>query len=93
MNSSCAATRTLGIPSSDVDDAVSTLEIWLPKGAMKVTGGELRGDTAVLEVEADLFPGQKGLTLVQMVKSGAKWQFERATRPGRGQAPSATCRG
>lgn len=67
---------------SDVDDAVSTLEIWLPKGPMKVTGGELRGDTAVLEVEADLFPGQKGLTLVQMVKSGPKWQFDRAARAG-----------
>lgn len=67
---------------SDVDDAVSTLEIWLPKGAMKVTGGELRGDTAVLEVEAELFPGQKGLTLVQMVKSGTKWQFDRAARAG-----------
>jgi len=61
---------------SDVDDAVQTLGIFLPKNG-KITGGELRGDTAIVEIEADSM-----LTLVKMVKSGATWQFDRATRAG-----------
>jgi len=67
---------------SDVDDAVQTLGMTLPAKAVKITGGELRGDTAILELESEYFPGQKGLTLVQMVKSGTHWQFDRASRAG-----------
>ena len=67
---------------TDLDDALSTLAIWLPKTPAKVTGGELRGDVAVLELESDFFGGQRGLTLVQMVKSGPRWVFDRATRAG-----------
>jgi len=61
---------------TDRDDAIQTLGIWLPKKAGKITGGELRGDTAVLEMEADY------LYLVQMVKSGDKWVYDRSTRAG-----------
>jgi hypothetical protein len=67
---------------SDVNDAIESLNIFLPKPPMKIRGGELRGDMAILQIESELFPGQKGLTLVQMMKSGTKWQFERATRAG-----------
>ena len=45
-------------------------------------GGELRGDSAILEMEADYFEGQPGLFLVKMLKSGDRWQFDRATRAG-----------
>lgn len=67
---------------SDVNDAVESLNMFLPKPPLKIRGGEQRGEMAILELEAELFPGQKGLTLVQMMKSGTKWQFERATRAG-----------
>ena len=63
-------------------DAIQTLGFWLPKTGGKVTGGELRGDSAVLEVEGEMFPGQKSLYLVRMVKSGPRWLFERATNAG-----------
>ena len=66
----------------NLDDALQTLGLWLPKKAGKVTGGELRGDTATLELEAELFEGQKGLFLVRMVKPGPRWLFDRATRAG-----------
>ena len=65
-----------------LEDALQTLDIWLPKKGIKVTGGEMRSDTAVLEVQGEMFPGQKGLYLVQMTKSGSKWLFDRAVRGG-----------
>jgi hypothetical protein len=61
---------------SDRDDAIQTLGIWLPKKGGKITGGELRGDKAVLDLESDF------LYLVQMVKDGDRWVFDRATRAG-----------
>jgi hypothetical protein len=61
---------------TDRDDAIQTLGIWLPKKIGKITGGELRGDTAIVEMEADY------LYLVQMVKSGDKWLYDRSTRAG-----------
>jgi hypothetical protein len=67
------------------DKAKSTndlLNAWIPRTKMKIAGGQLRGDTAILEVEGEIFPGQSGLSLVKMVKSGAVWQFEQATRVG-----------
>ena len=66
----------------NLDDALTTLGIWLPKKAGKITGGELRGDTAILEMEGEIFEGQKGVYLVKMVKSGPKWVFDQATRAG-----------
>lgn len=69
-------------PKENLDDAVQTLGLWLPKKAGKVTGGELRGDIAVLELEAELFEGQNGLFLVKMVKAGPQWVFDRAARAG-----------
>ena len=66
---------------SDLDEAVSILEIWLPKKA-KITGGEVRGDVATIELEGEIFEGTKGLFLVRMTKSGARWILERAVRAG-----------
>src|SRR5205823_3105068 len=66
----------------NLDDALTTLDIWLPKKLGKITGGELRGDTAILEMEGEVFEGQKGLFLVKMVKSDSRWKFDQATRAG-----------
>jgi hypothetical protein len=62
--------------------ALETLGFWLPKKAAKITGGQLRGESAVLEVEGEVFEGQKALFLVRMVKTGSRWLFDRATNAG-----------
>ncbi len=69
-------------PFDDLGDALSTLDIWLPKKSIKITGGDLRADSAVLEVEGEMFTGSKGLYFVGMKKSGTKWLFDRAVRGG-----------
>jgi hypothetical protein len=66
----------------NLDDALQTLGMFLPKRPGKITGGELRGDTAVLDLEAEVFEGQDGLFLIQMIKDGQRWQFNRAIRAG-----------
>jgi hypothetical protein len=66
----------------DLDDALSSLSMWLSKKPGKITGGELRGETAILEMEGQMFEGQKGLYLVKMVKSGPRWVFDSATPVG-----------
>lgn len=74
--------RSYNTPAENAADAADLLNAWLPTAKMKVTGGQLRGDVAVLEVEGEMFPGQLALSRVQMVKSGAVWQFDRAARAG-----------
>lgn len=66
----------------NLQDAVSTFGFWLPKKGVKVTGGELHADSAVLEVEGEIFEGQKALYLVRMVRSDSRWLFDRATKAG-----------
>ena len=58
------------------------IKAWVPRDKTKVTGGELRGDVAMLDIEGEMFPGMNGLTLVRMVKSGATWQVDRIQRAG-----------
>jgi hypothetical protein len=69
-------------PKENLDDALQTLGFWLPKKAGKITGGELRGDVAILDLEAEVFEGQNGLFQVRMVKADQRWLFDRATRVG-----------
>jgi hypothetical protein len=66
----------------NLDDALQTLGMFLPKKPGKITVGELRGDVAILDLEAELFEGQSGLFQIRMVKSGDRWLFDRATRVG-----------
>jgi hypothetical protein len=66
----------------NLDDALQTLGMFLPKKPGKITGGELRGDVAILDLEGELFEGQLGLFQIKMVKSGDRWLFDRATRVG-----------
>lgn len=69
-------------PKENLDDAIQTLGFWLPKKAGKITGGELRGDTAILNMEGELFEGQNALFLVRMIKENSRWVFDRATKAG-----------
>lgn len=69
-------------PAENAEGALDLLNAWVPKLKMKVAGGELRGDTAILEVEGEMFEGMRSMSLVRMVKSGPKWLFEEAVRAG-----------
>jgi hypothetical protein len=74
--------RSYNTPAENAQDVLDLLKAWLPTEKMKVTGGHLRGAVAVLDVEGELFPGQMGLSLVRMVKTGTVWQFDSAVRAG-----------
>jgi hypothetical protein len=68
--------------NENLADAIQTLGFHLPKKPGKITGGELRADSAILNVEGELFENQNALFLVRMVKDGSKWVFDRATNAG-----------
>jgi len=68
--------------AENLDGALESLGFWLPKKGGTITGGEQRGDGAVLNVEAEMFGGMYGLYLVRMVKAGPRWVFDRATTAG-----------
>ena len=74
--------KSYNSPAENAENAADLLKAWIPLQKMTITGGQLRGNVAVLDVEGELFPGQLGLTLVQMVKTGPVWQFDRAARAG-----------
>jgi hypothetical protein len=74
--------KSYNTPAENAETAADLLKAWIPLQKMAITGGQLRGNVAVLDVEGELFPGQLGLSLVQMVKTGAVWQFDRAARAG-----------
>jgi hypothetical protein len=74
--------KSYNSPAENADSAADLLKAWIPLQKMTITGGQLRGNVAILDVEGELFPGQLGLSLVQMVKTGAVWQFDRAARAG-----------
>jgi hypothetical protein len=69
-------------PKENLDDAIQTLGFWLPKKTGKITGGEVRGDSAILNLEGELFENQNALFLVRMVKENSRWVFDRATKAG-----------
>jgi hypothetical protein len=77
--------KSYNTPAENASDVLDLLKAWLPLEKMKITGGQLRGDVAILDVEGQMFPGQAsmiGVSIVRMVKSGTVWQFDKATRVG-----------
>ena len=74
--------KSYNTPAENAESAAELLKAWIPLQKMTITGGQLRGNLAVLDVEGELFPGQLGLSVVQMVKTGTAWQFDRAGRAG-----------
>lgn len=69
-------------PKENLDYAVDVLRAWLPKKALVVTGGTLRGEVAVLDVEGQMFEGRRGLYVARMVRTGATWQLDRSVAAG-----------
>lgn len=66
----------------NLEYAVSFMQLSLPKSGMKIKRGTLRGTVATLEIEGDMFPGQKAVYFVRMVKNKGAWLFDGATLAG-----------
>ena len=66
----------------NLTDAIQTINFWLPEKDAKITGGQLRGDTAIVDVEGTLSSGVKVLTVVRMIKGSSGWLFDRAQMAG-----------
>ena len=63
-------------------DTLETLNFWLPVKDVTITGGQLTGDVAVLDVEGVLASGMKTLTLVRLIKRPSGWLFDSAALAG-----------
>ena len=75
--------RSSSTPAENAESAAELLKAWMSTDKLDITGGFAEGETvAVLDVEGELFPGQRALTRVRMVKAGDRWQFDRAARAG-----------
>jgi hypothetical protein len=68
--------------AENLADMLQTLDFWLPVGNVAITGGVLRGDDAVLDLEGRLASGVRALTLVRMIKGPSQWLVESATLAG-----------
>jgi hypothetical protein len=84
-----SSSRALGIfdhdyntPEENASNVADLINAWIGSTKLKVTGGILTGDVAVLDVEGELFPGQLGLSRVEMVRTPAGWKFNQAARSG-----------
>jgi hypothetical protein len=69
-------------PEESLTSAVDILSAWLPKKNVKVTGGEMRGEAALLEVEGEIYEGRNALYIVKMVKGDSGWGLEQVAPVG-----------
>jgi hypothetical protein len=69
-------------PEENLEYALDFLQTALPKQGRKVTGGIVRGDVATLEIEGEMFAGQKAVYFAKMVKIRGAWLFDGATLAG-----------
>jgi len=64
-------------------DTIDILSFWLPKKNWKITRGEILDEnTAILEVEGDLYEGTQAVYMARMKKSTSGWKFDQATMAG-----------
>ena len=66
----------------NLTDMLDTLNFWMPAKDVKITGGMLMGETAVLDVEGTLASGVKALSLVRLIKTPSGWVFDDAVMAG-----------
>jgi hypothetical protein len=67
--------------AANLEFAVEMLSAELPKTDMKVVGGDLQGDTAILEVEG-VTEKIKAVYFIRMLKEGGVWTFDEAFMAG-----------
>ena len=69
-------------PEENLEYAVDIIQATLPRQGLKITGGRLRGDSATLEIEGEMFAGQTAVYFAKMVRIGGAWLFDGATLAG-----------
>ena len=74
--------KSYNSPEENASSASDLLQAWLPKSGLKIVGGELRGDTADLDVEGEMFPGTNALYLARLRQADGKWLFDSAGMVG-----------
>ena len=74
--------KSYNSPEENASSTADILQAWLPKSGLKITGGQLRGDTADLAVEGEMFPGTNALYLARLRQLGGTWLFESAGAVG-----------
>jgi hypothetical protein len=74
--------KSYNTPQENASDVADLVDAWIPKQKRVVARGLLSGDSAMLDVEGETFPGMMGLSRVRMVKAGSVWQFDRAAIAG-----------
>lgn len=74
--------KSYNSPEENASSAADILQAWLPKGGLKITGGEQRGDTADLDVEGEMFPGTNALYLARLRQVDGAWLFDSAGMVG-----------
>ncbi len=70
------------IEAENYESAINILNFTLPKKDVKVVGGDLKSDTAILEVEGAIGETTMAVYLIRMVKEGGKWMFDEASMAG-----------
>lgn len=63
-------------------DALDLVKAWITLPRLTITGGRQNGDVAILDVEGEMFPGTRRLSLVRMVRRGTSWGFDDARPVG-----------
>jgi hypothetical protein len=66
----------------NLDYAVDFLKMALPKSKTKIIGGTLRGETATLEIEGEMFAGQPAVYFARMIKTKDSWLYDGAILAG-----------
>ena len=70
--------KSYNSPEENASSAADSSRRGCPKSGLKIVGGELRGDTADLEVEGEMFPGTNALYLARLRQVNGTWLFESA---------------
>jgi hypothetical protein len=74
--------KSYNSPEENASSAADVIQAWLPKSGLKIVGGELRGETADLDVEGEMFPGTNALYLARLRQVGGTWLFDSAGMVG-----------
>ena len=70
--------KSYNTPEENASSAADIIQAWLPKSGLKIVGGQLRGDTADLDVEGEMFPGTNALYLARLRQVNGTWLFDSA---------------
>jgi hypothetical protein len=74
--------KSYNSPEENASSTADILQAWLPKGGLKITGGQLRGDSADLDIEGEMFPGTNALYAARLRQVGGTWLFDSAGMVG-----------